>query len=130
MMDAVAGVRVRQLVVTTRIIFAERSPRMQTMAGLDPDQADRLVAAVFAAPSDRGNSNVRELGAKPNPHCQEELLVTGLGGSARLCESRLDNHRVKAPGGLDEVASRAGSGNAAPVNYFVPQLAQLLSHAR
>jgi hypothetical protein len=34
--------------VTTQIIFADRPPRMQTMAGLSSDQVERLVADVYA----------------------------------------------------------------------------------
>jgi hypothetical protein len=35
--------------VTTQLIFADRPPRLQIMAGLCPEQTDRLVAEVYAA---------------------------------------------------------------------------------
>jgi hypothetical protein len=35
--------------VTTQIIFADRPPRMQVLAGLSPERADQLVAGVYAA---------------------------------------------------------------------------------
>jgi hypothetical protein len=46
MMDATAGRGYISWSVRTQTIFADLSPRMQIMAGLSQEQADRLVVEV------------------------------------------------------------------------------------